>query len=84
MDNEQIESVMKSYPARMGAIHRRISVAARAVVPVLKDAGRTNSAAELDQLFFELDALDQEMKDFVAEDPARFVDGLIRMMEGRR
>jgi hypothetical protein len=42
----------------------KIALAARAVVPVLLDAQRVNSARELQELLFELDALDQELAEF--------------------
>lgn len=60
---------------------QKIETAARAVVPVLLDADRKNSAAELQQLFFEIDALQQEVHAFVAEDPRSALDALIRKLE---
>ncbi len=46
-------------------LEKKIADAARVVIPVLLDAGRANSAKQLQELFFEYDALDQEMNEFV-------------------
>lgn len=50
-------------------LHRRITEATRPLIPVLLDAGRTNSAKPLQELFFELDATEQETASLIASDP---------------
>lgn len=50
---------------RKNDMNGRIAAAARPMVAVLKDAGRLESAKQLDELYFEADALDQEFMKFV-------------------
>jgi hypothetical protein len=48
------------------AIEAKIVAAARAIVPVLLDAGRVNSAKELQELFFQLDVEEEQTRDLIA------------------
>ncbi len=61
MTPEEILRQIDATSARVNALHRKIADAARAIVPVLLDAQRANSAKELQELFFELDALEQSL-----------------------
>ncbi len=69
MTNEETTRAIDQFLTRRQALSRKVETAARAVVPVLLDAERKNSAAELQQLLFEIDALDQEISNFVEKDP---------------
>lgn len=69
---------------KRAALEKKIADAARTVVPVLLDAGRTHSAKPLQELFFELDALDQEMKEFVERDPSAAMAAIVRGISRER
>jgi hypothetical protein len=56
----------------------KIATAARAVVPVLLDAGRTNSAKELQELFFQFDAIEQELHDVAMNNTSAMVSEFLR------
>jgi hypothetical protein len=55
---------MQEISRRRDALTERIVKTTRPVIAVLKDSGHFASAAPLEELFFELDALDQEMMTF--------------------
>ena len=58
--------------ARDNAV-RKVMDVARAVLPVLKDHGAKHSAQELEAALFLVDAIDQEIAQYFAEDPQRFL-----------
>jgi len=62
--DEVAKRVEASRVAR-GAIEAKVVAAARAIVPVLLDAGRVNSAKELQELFFQLDVEEEKLKDLI-------------------
>jgi hypothetical protein len=55
---------------QMQAIDSRIVDAARHVIPVLKDSGHANSARTLDELYFQRDAVFQQLTEMIAADPS--------------
>ena len=61
-------------------LQKKIVTAARAVIPVLLDAQRSNSAKELQELFFELDALNDGLMKSLDENPAATVEAFVRKM----
>lgn len=61
----------------------KIVAAARAVVPVLLDAGRTNSAKALQELLFEHDARQQEFAAFIDSDPRLAMEAILRGLTDR-
>jgi hypothetical protein len=65
---------IKALDMRLRSIQTRICDASRALIPVLRDAQREHSAKQLVELFFELDALTQEMSEFVRSN----LDGLVK------
>lgn len=71
---------MRELAQKHHELNARIADAARAVVPVLLDAGRTNSAKALQELIFELDACDQEMHQFVRENVPVAIEALMRSL----
>lgn len=62
----------------------RIVKAARPLIPVLLDAGRGNSAKELQELFFELDAIEEETLSYIKSDPTRAFTALIELLDESR
>lgn len=81
MTQDEAKAEMRRLSTKRNALVGRIAEAARAVVPVLLDAGRNNSAKNLQELFFELEVCDQGMSDFVKSDPKAAMDGLLALME---
>ncbi len=87
MSNMSPDETVRKIDGHMRAkhmLHEKIAAAARAVLPVLLDAGRVNSAKELQELLFEMDAKDQEMVDFIAADPVGTMGALMRSMLNKR
>lgn len=74
--DEAIKQIDKLMSAR-GKLADKIVAASRAVVPVLLDAGRSNSAKELQELFFQYDALEQELAQFIGENPDASLAALV-------
>ncbi len=64
-------------------ILEKIALEARAVIPVLLDAGRTNSAKALQELLFEYDAKEQEFHELVMKDPAAMLRSILSDVRGR-
>lgn len=60
MTAQEFSAKVGANEAARVALLDRIANAALAVVPVLLDAGRVNSAKELQELLFQLEALQQE------------------------
>lgn len=65
------------------ALEGKITEASRAILPVLLDAGRVNSAKALQELLFEYDAKHQELTDFIMRDPIAAMDAMIKGMGGK-
>lgn len=72
---------------KMDALSRRRQVAledvakvARALLPVLKDHNLTNTASELGEKLFQLEAVQQEMESLVLANPKEFMDALMRRL----
>jgi hypothetical protein len=80
---DEIAPKLDTYVAKRKQLHARIVKAARPLIPVLKDAGRTHSAAELDELFFELDALEQETVQIVGDNLGAALEALRQRIRGR-
>jgi hypothetical protein len=64
-----VGAAMDKFQIEQGALKNKIVVAARAVVPVLLDAGRVNSAKELQKLLFQIDAGADEMSKLLTDNP---------------
>jgi uncharacterized protein Yka (UPF0111/DUF47 family) len=77
MDPKEQSKTLDDYFRRRSELSQKIVDAARTMIPVLKDAGRSHSAATLDELFFQLDALEQELHAEFDRDPARAIDALL-------
>jgi predicted translin family RNA/ssDNA-binding protein len=76
MTHSEVQKKIREFLQRRHDIHESVVRAARSVVPVLKDAQRIHSAKELDELLFQLDALDQELTDFCKANPVALIDSL--------
>jgi hypothetical protein len=76
MGQSEVFAEMQSLTARRAALLQRVVTAARPVIAVLKDSGRMASAAPLDELFFELDALDAELMQFASRNIDAVLDSL--------
>lgn len=61
-----------------------VAIAAKAVLPVLRDHKLDNTAAVLSEKLFQLEAIEQEMRDLVQADPTAFVDALLDRLSSRR
>lgn len=59
-----VREQMLALTNRRHQLFERIAKEARPLIAVLKDSGRPASAAPLQEAFFELDALDQELLEF--------------------
>jgi hypothetical protein len=68
---------IRDFAASKSMLERKIAEAARAIVPVLLDAGRVNSAKELQELFFQYDAKAQEMTDLFKADPSAAIGAVM-------
>lgn len=77
MDAPGFDRYMTGYANRKQDLLLKLSVVARNVIPVLKDHNLLNTAAELERLFFEYDANEQEMSQMVEQNPQAFVDALL-------
>jgi hypothetical protein len=80
MTREEVRQRIVRDPIRLQEIDRKIVESVRGLVAVLKDAGRPESAKELDALFFERDALVQEIGEFMRNNVSAIVD----LMKGSR
>ena len=54
---------------------------ARGLLPILKDHNLTNTAGELAEKLFQLDAVGQEMESLVLADPKEALDALFKRMQ---
>lgn len=85
---DEVRQRMRDFPVKLQAMEKKIVVAARAAIPVLKDASREHSAGELEVLFFELDAINQEFTDFVSRNRnavlRAITDQLLTDRQGRK
>lgn len=81
MTKDEARAEMTQFSVRRSHLQSAITTAARAVIPVLLDAGRANSAKELQELFLQLDLIDRALLDFVNSDPKTAMHGLIGMMD---
>lgn len=77
MTTEEARAKMKALATERSGLVDRIEKAARAVVPVLLDAGRTHSAKELQELFFQLDVSHQALTDFITANPREALEVVI-------
>lgn len=68
--------MMSSYSTKLRALDEKIVNLAQTLIPVLKDAARPTSAGQLEALFFEREALSQEMQEFIMKDPGAFIAAL--------
>ncbi len=82
MTQNETAKKMKEIRDRQYGLQRKIVEAARPVIAVLLDAGRQNSAKELQQLFFELEAVEQEMHAFFLSNPEGIIEIMARLIEG--
>lgn len=64
---------------RSGALEE-VAKVARQLVPILKDHNLTNTAGELGEKLFQLDAVTQEMRNIVLEDPAGTLEAVLKRM----
>jgi hypothetical protein len=81
--DETVKQLAKFVKRRRSVIEE-IAGAARPVVPVLLDAGLNNSAKGLQELFFQLDALEQELIVFTKENAAEMFAGIVSHPGWRR
>ncbi len=79
-DQEVDEFVNRVMRERM-ALLAKIATAAKAVVPVLLDAGKVNSAKELQEPFFLFDVNEQSLSEFIKNNPAAAIDVLMRKLD---
>jgi hypothetical protein len=84
MTREEAAAEMVKFPARIASVKDKITAVARGLIPVLRDAGREHSAKELDALFFELDAIEQEMQAFVRDNLPSVMKIITERLEGLR
>lgn len=73
---EEIGKLMHEFMKTRLELHEKIVAATRPVIPVLLDSGRANSARPLQELFFELDAKEQEIHNLVTENIAATLEAL--------
>lgn len=83
MTIQETQSKMREFAREKQALEEKIVDAARAVVPVLLDAGRTNSAKALQELLFEHDARRQEFAAFIDSDPRLAMEAILRGLTDR-
>lgn len=74
MTRDDVYREMKELRERDHDLKGKIVKAARPVIPVLLDAGRSNSAKELQELFFEYDAHSEAMSKFFLANGAAVID----------
>jgi hypothetical protein len=81
-DMNSATKLMTDASQRRQDLLTKISAAARSLVPILKDHNLLNTAAELDRLFFEYDANEQEVQNAIKADPTLYLDALIAKLGG--
>lgn len=81
MTTEELSSKMSACSHRQRACMKRLMDLAPSLVDVLKDAGRASTAARVDEILFEYDAIDQEMAGFALENPDQVLSVLNKWME---
>lgn len=81
MTTDETTRIIDTFLGKRQELLRKLEHAARAVVPVLLDADRKNSAAELQELFFQIDAADQEMAKFFSENAMLSLEVIMRKFE---
>jgi hypothetical protein len=69
MTTEEAKKRLRGHTQRSHELLAKIAVEARAVVPVLLDSGRANSAKALQELLFQMDAMEQEIKELLLSNP---------------
>lgn len=79
MTEDEARKKVMEYLTRRSTLKEKIVAAARPMVAVLKDSGHPTSAAVLDALYFELDAIEQEMTGDAASNRA-VGDALIEVL----
>jgi hypothetical protein len=84
MTPDEAFKAMAEITGRRGALIEKIGVEARAVVPVLLDAGRVNSAKPLQELLFEMDALEQEMTSLFTENHEAVLAAMLATVRAKR
>ncbi len=77
MDAKEIGTFMSEHIHRRDVLLLKLATAARSVIPVLKDHNLSNVAKELECLFFEYDANEQEVDNAAKADPASFIEALL-------
>ena len=83
MTESEIKAATDKFLNSRRGVLEKIAIEARAVIPVLLDAGRTNSAKALQELLFQYDAAEQEFSDLMNKDPEGVVR-LVRSLLGRK
>jgi hypothetical protein len=78
---EEAAQFLNEFSGRRHAITQRIVAAARPLTDILKDFGCAHSAAPLEQLYFELDALEQEAKEAADQNPEVVLALLMRSVK---
>jgi hypothetical protein len=83
MTPDEITARFQAMNVRERGILDKIAVEARAVVPVLLDSGRANSAKPLQELLFELEAVAQERDQIIRDDPESTMTALLAQLRPR-
>jgi len=65
------------------SVQTKIAEAARPIIATLLDAGRAHSAKALQELFFELDALDEQLHEFARDNPVASLEALKLMLKDK-
>ncbi len=82
MTPEELNAKFLELHTQRLSIMQRIADAARPVIAVLLDAGRTNSAKELQELLFEFDAKSQEASEFLRANMKDMILNLLSRGQG--
>jgi hypothetical protein len=77
LTKEQFSKLVDRGAVKRTSLMNQIVDEARVILPVLLDAGRIHSAKKLQKLFFQMDAMDEEIASEVRENPAEALQALM-------
>jgi hypothetical protein len=81
MQQEEIDKKLRELSVRRQELLESLVAPARAAVNALKDAQRPNTAEPLNEILFQIDALHQEIMEFVKTDPINILEALFKRLE---
>ena len=81
VDAKEVGAKIDSHCHREQMLLRKIADAARNLVPILKDHNLTNTAMELNELLFELDAMHQDLQALIKENPDATVEAFMEKLK---